>query len=132
MNNEYKTVCDKCYRKTWYETEQQCYCEYPKQKVCKTCHHSEEIEPLQMIRCTGTLRVIDNSDLNPSFTPYYNNKQRVEVAFGGVKGEPYEIKRGTIGKTTGWKPVYLLMLRKNSISSSYTIGKDDKVLKVIR
>jgi hypothetical protein len=67
----------------------------------------------------------NDSDLNKDFVKYFENGKRVEVDFG------YEKKRGTIGITTGWKPVFLLMLRSNSTGSSYTIGKDDKVIKVI-
>jgi hypothetical protein len=63
----------------------------------------------------------DTSDLNPDFIPYYENGARITVDFG------YEKKRGTIGVTTGWKPCFLLLLRKNSSGSSYTIGKNDKV-----
>jgi hypothetical protein len=64
--------------------------------------------------------------LNPDFIPYYSSGQRVEVDFGYAK------KRGTIGITIGWKPVFLLMLTKRSQGSSYTIGMKDKVLRVIR
>lgn len=64
-------------------------------------------------------------DLNPDFIPYFENQKRVEVDFG------YETKRGTIGMTTGWRPCFLLMLTKRSIGSSYTIGKKDKIVKVI-
>ena len=67
----------------------------------------------------------DTSDLNPLFIPYYENQQRIEVDFG------YEVKSGRIGITTGWKPVFLLMLRRDSSSSSYTIGENDKVLRII-
>lgn len=68
----------------------------------------------------------DASDLNPEFVPYFESGKRVEVDFG------YEKKRGTIGVTTGWKPCFLLMLTKRSIGSSHTIGKDAKVIKVIK
>ncbi len=64
----------------------------------------------------------DPSDLNKSFIPAFNSGERVTVDFG------YEKKRGTIGVTTGWKPVFLLMLTKRSRGSSYTIGKDDKII----
>ena len=127
MENEYKTICNACDRKTWYETEQRCHCEYPKVKTCKSCGHSEEVEPLRMERCKGTLRLIDTSDLVPSFKRYYENKKRIEVDFG------YEKKRGTIGKTTGWKPKYFLILTKRSVGSMYTfdIDKDCKIVKEI-
>jgi hypothetical protein len=64
----------------------------------------------------------NDSDLNPDFVKYYENGERITVDFG------YEKKRGTVGVTTGWKPCFLLMLRKDSTGSSYTIGKTDKVI----
>jgi len=67
----------------------------------------------------------DDSDLNKEFIRYFENGKRIEVDFG------YEKKSGTIGITTGWKPVFLLMLRRNSSGSSYTIGKNDKVIRII-
>jgi hypothetical protein len=69
--------------------------------------------------------------LNKEFIPYFGSEARVEVAFQDNKGKTYEVKRGRIGITTGWKPCFLLMLKTNSRGSSYTIGKNDKVLKVI-
>lgn len=68
----------------------------------------------------------DSSDLATQFIPYYRSQQRIEVDMG------YEIKRGTIGITTGWKPCFLLMLRKDSIGSSYTLKNTDKIIKIIR
>lgn len=74
----------------------------------------------------------DPSDLNPAFIPYFNSGERVEVAFcSSDSGKVYETKRGTISVTTGYKPVFLLMLTRRSIGSSYTIGKKDKIIKVI-
>ncbi len=64
----------------------------------------------------------DASDLNQEFVKHYNSGERITVDFG------YEKKRGTIGVTTGWKPCFLLMLRRDSQGSSYTIGKNDKVV----
>lgn len=69
----------------------------------------------------------DASDLAPQFIEYFESGQRVEVEFSYG-----ETKRGTIGITTGWKPVFLLMLTKRSRGSSDTLGKDDKVLRVIK
>lgn len=124
--DDYQTICDKCGKHTWYEQEQQCHCEYPKVKTCKSCGHSKTIEPIKMVRCKGTLKKIDNTDLNPSFTPYYKTQERIEVKFSYG-----EVKRGRIGKTTGWKPSYLLMLTTRSIGIPYLIGKDDKIIEVI-
>lgn len=124
MSSEYKTICDHCGEKTYYETEQSC--KRTVYKYCKECH-----QPTSPIPCPGTLRVIDNSDLNPAFHRYYRKDIRIEVAFRSPDGSEYERKRGTIGKTTGWKPVYLLMLTRRSSGSSHTIGKHDTVEKII-
>lgn len=127
----YKTVCNKCGRKTWYEEEQQCHCEYPKKKHCDKCGHTEVIEPVKMVRCTGTLVKISDEHINHAFDRFYNTDIRIEVAFCDSEGKEYERKRGTIGKTTGWKPSYLLMLRRDSIGSSYLINHNTKFLRVI-
>lgn len=68
----------------------------------------------------------DSSNLNPTFIPYFESGQRIEVDFG------HETKRGTIGVSTGWKPVFLLVLTSRSTGSSWTIGMNDKVTRVIR
>jgi len=65
----------------------------------------------------------DDSKLNQNFIRYYENEERITVDFG------HEKKRGTIGITTGWKPCFLLMPRKDSTGSTYTIGENDKVVK---
>lgn len=130
-STEYKTVCDKCGRKTWYEEEQRCHCEYPEVKTCHECGHTETIEPLNMVRCTGTLRKISDENINHNFDRYYKSQQRIEVSFCSEDGKEYERKRGRIGKTTGWSPSYLLMLRSDSVGSPYLIGKNDKVIRVI-
>ena len=64
----------------------------------------------------------DDSELNKEFIPYYENQERITVDFG------YEQKRGRIGITTGCRPCFLLMLTKRSMGSSYTIGKNDKLI----
>jgi len=68
----------------------------------------------------------DDSDLNKDFILYFENQKRIEVDFG------YDIKRGRIGITTGWKPCFLLMLTTRSLGSSHTINKEDKIVKIIR
>jgi len=107
----YKTVCDKCGRKTWYETEQQCHCNFP----------DNDGTP-DTTRCTGTLKIIDYSALDSRFTRFYDADERVEV----VWKDGYEDYTGYgcrtdgkkarfyVGKSTGWKPVYLQILQKNS------------------
>uniref|UniRef100_A0A6H2A5D1 Uncharacterized protein n=1 Tax=viral metagenome TaxID=1070528 RepID=A0A6H2A5D1_9ZZZZ len=88
-NEEYKTICDTCGRKTWYETEQKCHCSYPKK------------------------------DLDPRFTPFYERGERIEVEYeDGTKSRFY------VGKSTGWKPVYLEIKKSNSSGGDviYTDG----------
>jgi hypothetical protein len=67
----------------------------------------------------------DSSELARQFIPFYESGERIEVTFS--YGEK---KRGTIGVTTGWKPCFLLMLTKRSISSSYTLSAKDTPAKI--
>lgn len=91
----YKTVCNKCYRKTWYETEQPCH--------CTRFENGEEVP------CGGTLKVIDNSQLDPRFTHFHETGERIEITYkNGEKIRCY------IGKSTGWKPIYLEIKKSNS------------------
>lgn len=68
-----------------------------------------------------------SENLFDKFIPYYKSGERIEVTFSSG-----EVKRGTVSVTTGWKPCFLLMLRRDSIGSSWTLGKNDKVTKIIR
>jgi hypothetical protein len=67
----------------------------------------------------------DPSDLNPAFIPALESGQRIEVKIYG------EIKRGTVGVTTGWKPSFLLMLRSNSRGSSYLLDGDAELIRYL-
>jgi hypothetical protein len=119
MNNDYKTVCDTCFQPTWYETEQPC--KRSLSTGCETCGSHEYIS--KESRCTGTLRVIDNSKLASKFTPFYRNRQRIIVK------TPYgDTIRGYVGKTTGWKPLYLLILKSNSTGSSEVLSDDYEIV----
>lgn len=69
----------------------------------------------------------DTSDLDKRFIPFYNSGQRIKVDFGHG-----EVRSGTVGITTGWKPTFLLMLRKNSLGSSWTLGFNDRIVAVQR
>jgi DnaJ-class molecular chaperone len=109
MTESYKTVCDTCGRKTWYDKEQRCRCEYPAAKTCESCGHTETIEPMRMEQCTGTLRLIVETDLDDRLTPYYERGERVEV-----REKDGTRRRFYVGKSTGWKPVYLEIARRNS------------------
>jgi hypothetical protein len=81
-------------------------------------------------QCKREGHTFDASNLNPEFIPYWETGQRVEV-MGPIWNGHSETMRGYIGITTGWKPVFLLMRRVGDYGSSWTIGKDDKVIKVI-
>lgn len=63
------------------------------------------------------------SDLSEKFKQYYGTGERIKVKFSYG-----EIKTGTVGVTTGIKPVFLLMLRKDSRGSSYTLSDEDTIL----
>ena len=64
----------------------------------------------------------DPSLLAAKFVPYYNSGQRVVVRFGE------EYKRGTIGVTTGWRPVFILLLTKRSRGSSWVLSKYEEII----
>ena len=64
----------------------------------------------------------DTSDLDPRFHHFYKSGERVEV----VWKEGYElnmcypkeggqVSRFYVGKSTGWRPVYLMIPRKDSM-----------------
>lgn len=111
----YKTVCDRCYQGTWYESEGPCRRSAPKREPCG--HYVGREGP-----CGGTLRVIDRSALASHFARYYESGQRIRVRFKGGG-----TLTGTVSKTTGWKPSYMLMLRSDSTGSPFLLGADDAV-----
>lgn len=68
----------------------------------------------------------DPSDLAPEFVRYYETGERIEVAMSYG-----ENKRGRVGITTGWKPVFILLPRVDSTGSSEVLGHADKFKRVI-
>jgi hypothetical protein len=52
-------------------------------------------------------KVRDLSDLNPQLTPYVGWRVEVVTDYG-------ETRRFIVGCSTGWKPIYLEILRRNS------------------
>jgi len=68
------------------------------------------------------MNAYDPSDLDPRLTPYYNSGERVEVTwkpgledFTGYGCRTNGRKaRFYVGRSTGWKPVYLQLLQRNS------------------
>jgi len=67
----------------------------------------------------------DSSELDKQFISYFESGERIKVKFSCG-----DLKTGTVGITTGWKPVFILMLTKRSIGSSWTLSKKDKIIAV--
>ncbi len=112
MSEEYKTVCNYCFRGTWYETESSC-----KRTISVFCHccgqSTGKYRP-----CPGTLKIIDSSDLDPRFTRFYQNRERVEVNYDWGEKE-----RFYVGKSTGWKPVYLAIKKRDSTGGEAILSR---------
>lgn len=118
--DDYKSICNKCGIKTWYETEQPCH---------KTFYDDT--------KCTGTLKIIDNSKLDDKFTRFYDSEERVEVEWK----EGYEDFTGYgcrtngkkarfyVGKSTGWKPIYIMVFRRNSFGGGAILSEAVKSIK---
>ena len=115
------SVCDRCFRGTWYSVEGQA-CRMSVTDRCKCCNSVIGDKP-----CPGHLRLIARSTLAKKFEHYYESGERIRVRFS--HGEE---KTGTVGKTTGWKPVYLLVPRADSRGSSDVLTDKDIVLAVKR
>jgi len=67
----------------------------------------------------------DESALSAQFAPYFNTGDRIEVDFG------YEMKRGRVSVTTGWRPCFLLVLTRRSLGSPWTLSDNDKILQTV-
>ena len=73
--------------------------------------------------------VFNNANLASDFIKYFESGERVKVQW--VYDNYTEVLTGTIGITTGWKPVFLLMRTSRSMGSPYVIYKDEcKVIAV--
>lgn len=68
----------------------------------------------------------DASDLDERFARYYFSKERIKVSIDGEK----EVQFGTVGKTTGWKPAFLLMRSSRAMGSSVILGRNYCILGV--
>ncbi len=72
----------------------------------------------------------DNSELDPRFTEFYLSGERVEVVnkpgfenFDGYGAKSNGQKaRFYVGKSTGWKPIYLQLYRRNSIGGQAVLS----------
>lgn len=114
MSDEYKTQCDKCGHRTWYETEQPCTMSYPKKCHCDAGHVHTYPDGRQE-KCGGTLRVIDYSGI------------RTHLIIGErytFRDKAGTVKRYTLGRTTGHRPALLLLHNARSISSGNIVRAD--------
>jgi hypothetical protein len=67
----------------------------------------------------------DPSDLAPQFAKFYGTDARVRVESPGGF-----VRTGRIGKTTGWRPAFLLMHRRGDMGSSDVLRATDKITHV--
>ncbi len=66
----------------------------------------------------------DASDLERAahFAPYLRTGLRLKVRKGDFE------RTGTVGKTTGWRPAFLLMHRSSDRGSWDVLGPDDEIV----
>lgn len=62
------------------------------------------------------------TDLDPRFEQYYKSGERVEVIWKegyemnmGYSRDNGRVSRFYVGRSTGWRPIYLMILRRDSI-----------------
>jgi len=123
--NYYTSICDVCYQRGWHIKPVKCT--RKRYIPCECCgsHENGKIK-----ECTGTNVVIDYSNISQKFAPYYHSNKRIKVGFcdDNGDGDVYETRTGTVSMTTGWKPSLMLMLRSNSIESSYLLSDNDIII----
>lgn len=69
----------------------------------------------------------DSSDLAPQFVSAYETGRKIAVKDQYARGGR---AWGTVGVTTGWRPVFLLMRRSNAIGSSYLLNDKHEIVAV--
>jgi hypothetical protein len=72
----------------------------------------------------------DASDLDPRFARYYFSKERIKIKDSSVGDIGNQVLTGTVGKTTGWKPVFLLMRNSRSVGSSTVLNNYCEIIGV--
>jgi hypothetical protein len=92
------------------------------------------LRPLTLNRTLNTLRHIhgpsfSESMLAPKFKPYFGGP-RIEVRTTYPDGTTH-VRRGRVGITTGRLPVFLLLPRSDSRSSSDILDDRDEIVRVI-
>ena len=81
----------------------------------------------------------DLSDLDTRFTDAYNNHQRVEVVwkkgyedFTGYGSRTDGKKaRFWVGRSTGWKPIYLMILTRRSLGGAAILSSAVESIRTI-
>lgn len=117
--NNYSSICDTCTARGFHTKPEPC--QRTVFKGCPKCHSHENIS--KETKCKGTNVMIDYTDIPAKFVQYYGTDTRIKVKFSHG-----EVKTGTVGMTTGWKPALLLMLRSNSTGSSYILSEKDSII----
>lgn len=64
--------------------------------------------------------------LDARFVPYFNSGERIKVEC--TYGDDTETATGTIGVTSGWVPVFLLMRSSRAHGSSYVLGPEHRII----
>ena len=69
--------------------------------------------------------------LAPQFVPYFESDERIEVeSTYRLSGETY-VRRGRVGVTTGWQPVFILLHSRRARGSSDVLTASDRIRRVI-
>jgi len=66
------------------------------------------------------------SSLDVRFVTFYENQKRIKIDTCGT------VITGTVGVTTGWVPVFILLRTKRSFGSAWTLTPSDIILAVQR
>jgi len=67
-------------------------------------------------------------ECDPKLATYFRGL-RVKIEATYANGDK-EVRTGTVSRTTGWRPAFLLMHRSNAIGSSDILSPRDKVIAV--
>lgn len=68
----------------------------------------------------------DGRDLDGRFVRFFESGERIKIRSFG------ETFTGTVGVTTGWRPVFILLRTSRSMGSSITLGPNEELLAVKR
>ena len=68
-------------------------------------------------------------DAAPQFAPYLGTGQRIRVTRTYEGGEEFT-RTGAVGRTTGWRPAFLLMHRSTDSGTSDVLHADDTIVAV--